>query len=315
MLELFPLVVFVLLAIATVYSPIIFEVAKNARYSLFQSGLELEDRIIVFYLSLPGVFPYAQPWVHDDVEGRKQISIDRMKFNKFVNAKHNEVVAAKGLSVKTVTVTMRDQGQINLYMYNSKEYTSFVQKTTNVNDLPLRPLFVWIHGGGFVYGEGRDTTLVDGMPQCNISVHGGAKLNDALIISIEHRLAPEYKFPVPTDDTVDAFMWVYKRALELRIDVNRISIGGTSAGGNLAAVLVQRLVYEHGINVHFQLLMVPVIHYGCVTQSCLEYPSNPLLGAQEVVWFHQVNLVLPSVHLFFFPPPFPLLPLGFQPFI
>jgi acetyl esterase/lipase len=284
---LLPLVAVLVLAIVVMNASVLFEIAKNARYSLFQSGLELEDRLIVFYLSLPNVFPYAQPWVHDDAEGRKQINIDRVKFNTFVNAKHNEIVASKGLNVETVSVETRDHSKINLHIYNSQLYTTYAQKA-GAEELPLRPLFIWIHGGGFVYGEGRDTTLVDGMPQCNISTKSGSRLNDALVISIEHRLAPEHKFPVPTDDTVDGFMWIYQNADLLKIDLSRISIGGTSAGANLAAVLVQRLIYEHGIKVHFQLLMVPVIHYGCVTQSCLEYPNNPLLGAQEVVWFHRM---------------------------
>lgn len=35
-----------------------------------------------------------------------------------------------------------------------------------------------------------------------------------------------------------------------------------------------------------QLLLVPVMHYGCITRSCMEHSRLPLLGAKEIVWFH-----------------------------
>ena len=90
-----------------------------------------------------------------------------------------------------------------------------------------------------------------------------------------------------TDDCMDALLWLIDHATDLGIDTTRISIGGTSAGGNLAAVLVQRAVLAQ-IKIQFQLLLVPVIHYGCVTRSCLENAYTPLLGVQEIVWFHHM---------------------------
>ncbi len=42
-------------------------------------------------------------------------------------------------------------------------------------------------------------------------------------------------YPVPLDDVVSALRWVRRTASELGVDPERISIGGASAGGNLAS--------------------------------------------------------------------------------
>ena len=84
---------------------------------------------------------------------------------------------------------------------------------------------------------------------------------------------------------------------EYHIDPTRISVAGTSAGGNLAAVLVQRIYEKHidipdRTNSHyplkFNMLLVPVIHYGCITKSCIKNSNAIKLGVKEVNWFHHM---------------------------
>ncbi|WP_243711764.1 alpha/beta hydrolase fold domain-containing protein [Paenibacillus sp. BK033] len=51
------------------------------------------------------------------------------------------------------------------------------------------------------------------------------------IISVDYRLAPEHKFPVPVEEAVYAAQWVYEQAASLGLDSNRIAV----AGGNVGA--------------------------------------------------------------------------------
>lgn len=95
------------------------------------------------------------------------------------------------------------------------------------------------------------------------------------------------QFPVATDDCFDTLLWLLHNAEDIGFDPSRVSIGGTSAGGNLAAVLAQR-AYRAGIQIQHQLILVPVMYYGCATRSCMENANIPLLGAKEVVWFHNM---------------------------
>ena len=92
----------------------------------------------------------------------------------------------------------------------------------------LSPCLVFFHGGGWVIGDLDSHDVV-----CRKLAHEG----ELIVISIDYRLAPEHKFPVAVDDAIAATKWVADNAKQLGIDAARISVGGDSAGGNLAAVV------------------------------------------------------------------------------
>ena len=97
---------------------------------------------------------------------------------------------------------------------------------------------LWIHGGGFVLGN---AALDDRLCASTARALG------IVVVSVDYRLAPEYPFPAPLDDCYAAWHWLQRAAPSLGIDASRIAIGGQSAGGALAASLVQR-VHDAGEN-------------------------------------------------------------------
>ena len=255
-------------------SLIFISIINNARYTLLDSDLTFADASISFFLGLPRVFPYAQSWVHDNEEGRIQINKDRKHFNSFVNNGFENKLIKLGMKEEKIQIPSSNRdfpAMIDVYLYKSAE-------ATRASTTPSA-LYIWIHGGGFVYGEARDNLLLDGMPSC--------EGKDLIVASVEYRLPPEFRFPIPTDDTMDVLQHFYDHASDYGIDRGKISIGGTSAGANLAAVLGQR-ARDAGIQLKFQMMLVPALHLGCVTRSCLQNAHVPLLGAQEIVWFHNM---------------------------
>lgn len=91
---------------------------------------------------------------------------------------------------------------------------------------------VWAHGGGFAAGD------ID-MPEAD---HVARTLAAAgtTVVSVDYRLATGgILFPVPLDDVVAAWEWTHARRAELGIE--RLALGGASAGGNLAAAAALRL--------------------------------------------------------------------------
>ncbi len=109
---------------------------------------------------------------------------------------------------------------------------------------------LWIHGGGYVIGGPKQD---DGF--C-IEV---ARELGIMVVSVDYRLAPEHAFPAPLDDCNDAWTWMQAQAVALGIDPARIAIGGQSAGGGLAAALVQRVHDEGGPQPVAQWLFCPMI--------------------------------------------------------
>jgi acetyl esterase len=97
--------------------------------------------------------------------------------------------------------------------------------------LPMPTLF-FIHGGGWFQGN-LDTAEVE-MGTLPESV-------PCFTVSVAYRLAPEHRFPTPLDDCHAAYRWLVENADSLGVDVTRIAIAGTSAGGNLAAALCIRI--------------------------------------------------------------------------
>jgi acetyl esterase len=81
---------------------------------------------------------------------------------------------------------------------------------------------------------------------------------ECVVVSVDYRLAPEAKFPVPTEDCYAALCWVVDNAFELGIDPSRISVGGGSAGGNLSAVVALMARDRGGPPLVLQVLEIPV---------------------------------------------------------
>lgn len=113
-----------------------------------------------------------------------------------------------------------------------------------------RPAMLWLHGGGYVMGEPEQDMALVGRILDRL---------DAVIVSVDYRLAPEHPFPAALDDAYAALAWLADRAPELRVDPARTAIGGQSAGGGLAAALVQRAVDQGPVRPAFQLLMYPML--------------------------------------------------------
>ncbi|MCE7795841.1 alpha/beta hydrolase [Sphingobium sufflavum] len=109
---------------------------------------------------------------------------------------------------------------------------------------------LWIHGGGYV---------ISGPAQDDAFCIAVAREQGLVVVSVDYRLAPEHPFPAPLVDCHSAWTWMQAQAVALGIDPARIAIGGQSAGGGLAAALVQQVHDEGGPQPVAQWLFCPMI--------------------------------------------------------
>ncbi|MYH71347.1 MAG: alpha/beta hydrolase [Acidimicrobiia bacterium] len=111
------------------------------------------------------------------------------------------------------------------------------------------PVVFWIHGGGFIMGSNK-TEDCWGEAFC--------RSIDCVVVAAGYRLAPEHRFPSALDDLRAAMGWVLDHGASHGLDPDTVIIGGESAGGGLAAALVQRL-HDEGVTIRGQLLACPML--------------------------------------------------------
>jgi acetyl esterase/lipase len=117
-----------------------------------------------------------------------------------------------------------------------------------------RPCLVWMHGGAFVGGD------LD-MPEADWVARDVVTRAGAVVVSVDYRLAVGgVTYPVPHDDVVAAVRWIRDNAGTLGVDAGRITVGGASAGGNLAAGATLRVRDEDGWLPAHLLLAYATVH-------------------------------------------------------
>jgi len=137
------------------------------------------------------------------------------------------------------------------------------------------PVLVYFHGGGFWMGN---------IQQCDGVCRELTNAVGCIVVSVEYRLAPEHKFPAAVEDCYAATRWVAENASALGADPNRVAVGGASAGGNLAAVVVLMAHDRGGPPLVYQLLQYPVTNYAFDTPSYLQNLEPNILTRDAMVW-------------------------------
>jgi len=112
-----------------------------------------------------------------------------------------------------------------------------------------------------------------------------ARRGECVVVSVDYRLAPEHPFPAAVDDADAALRWVADHAEAFGGDPDRLAVGGTSAGGNLAAVTALRARESGGPSLSRQFLLYPITDYAFDTDSYAENGDGPLLTRADMRWF------------------------------
>jgi acetyl esterase len=139
------------------------------------------------------------------------------------------------------------------------------------------PALVYFHGGGFTVGS-VDTH--DAL--CRMFARDAA----CMVLSVDYRLAPEYKFPTAVDDAFDALAWLYAQAASLGVAPDRIALGGDSGGGTLAAVCAV-LARDAGWQPVLQMLIYPGTSAHQKSASHARLADGFLLSSTTIQWFFE----------------------------
>ncbi len=150
-----------------------------------------------------------------------------------------------------------------------------IYKPANASGAPM-PIIVYYHGGGWVIA---DVNTYDAAPRML------SKQLGAIVVSVEYRHAPEFKFPAQHDDAFAAYRWVLQNAQSWGGDPTKLALAGESAGGNLA---VATAIYARDNNltkpVHI-LSVYPIANSSMTLPSRQDAANAKPLNAAMLKWF------------------------------
>jgi acetyl esterase/lipase len=131
------------------------------------------------------------------------------------------------------------------------------------------PLLIMIHGGGWSFMDKADWDLYPGF---------FALARGFALIGANYRLAPKHKFPAAFDDVNAALEYVIAHQTDLKIDLQNLFFWGTSAGGNLAAMLSLKYAADPRIRIGGVAAVCPALNFCDFFCDMKEYgfgPSKP----------------------------------------
>ena len=142
-------------------------------------------------------------------------------------------------------------------------------------------LIMLFHGGGWVIGnlDAEDSTS-----------RGLVNRVNAVLVSVDYRLAPETRFPGAPEDCYAATVWAVEHAEELGVDSSKLAVAGTSAGGNLSAAVSLMARDRGGPDIRHQVLFCPVIDYDFDRRSYIENANDYGLTRDGMIWFWEQYL-------------------------
>ncbi|NXT48746.1 AAAD deacetylase, partial [Pluvianellus socialis] len=147
----------------------------------------------------------------------------------------------------------------------------------------LRRAVIYFHGGGWCVGD-------VGMKSYDRLTRWTSNVLNAVVVSVNYRLAPKHHFPVQFEDVyaVTKFFLQSSVLSQYGVDPDRIGVAGDSAGGNLAAAVAQQLLEDSEVKIKLkaQALLYPALQpLDLNLPSYRENENKPILSKSLMVRF------------------------------
>ena len=153
-----------------------------------------------------------------------------------------------------------------------------IYRPSDQKDLPA---LVYFHGGGWV---------LNFLDIYDAELSSLANKSGSVVIAVNYQKAPEHPYPTPFNDCYATYMWVCQNASSLKINPNKIGVGGESAGGNLAAAVAQKIRDTSGPSPAYQLLINPCMERNFGSDSYQEFAKGFGLSRQGMQWYWEQYL-------------------------
>lgn len=159
---------------------------------------------------------------------------------------------------------------------SNKQQFARIYRPAKMDGKKAMPVVVYYHGGGWVIAT---VDTYDATPRML------AKELGAIVVSVEYRHAPEFKFPAQHEDAAAAYRWTLDNAASWGGDPKKVALAGESAGGNLA-VATAIFARDNGLSAPRHVLSVyPIADSSMTLPSRMDSFNAKPLNTPMLKWF------------------------------
>lgn len=190
----------------------------------------------------------------------RNISLEELEC--FVKEEPSTATPHPNVSIENICIE-GPNGQLGLRIYKPK------------SDGQL-PVFIFFHGGGWTAGS---------LNHYDYFCQEICDQTKCLLVSVDYGQAPRYTYPKPLNDCFFAVEWIEKHINEKGGDVQKMAIGGDSAGGNLAAAVILKASVIQKQPFRCQVLICPALNYNFDTLSYFEFSEGYFINREDMKFF------------------------------
>jgi acetyl esterase/lipase len=180
-----------------------------------------------------------------------------------VEAQNSVNVDYSGIEESQRTITQDDQ-------------TVEIHIIKPVGGKPNAPVFIFVHGGGWVLGD---------YPTHRRLVRDLVVESGAVAVFPDYTPSPEAKYPTAINQIYAATKWVAANGNEIGVNGNNLAIVGNSVGGNMAASVALMAKENSGPKIKLQVLLWPVTDANFETASYNQLGEGRFLTKNMMIWF------------------------------
>ena len=141
---------------------------------------------------------------------------------------------------------------------------------------PGAPVFIFIHGGGWVLGD---------YPTHRRLVRDLVVQSGAVAVFPDYTPSPEAQYPVAIRQIYATAKWVAENGDLIGVDGKNLAIVGNSVGGNMSAAVALMAKDKGGPEIKLQVLLWPVTNADFDTNSYKELGEERFLTRNMMIWF------------------------------
>ncbi|KAM6161370.1 arylacetamide deacetylase-like [Erethizon dorsatum] len=235
---------------------------------------------VAYYIYMPLPDNFEEPWKIMFINTALRSFHHLASFIEFLGLYHFADFFALTVAIEEVPPTSDENVTVTETKFDNVPVRVYVAKRKV--DTQRRAVF-FIHGGGWCSGSAA-------LRNYDLLSRWTAERLDAVVISIDYRIAPKYHFPIQFEDVYNALRWFLRKDVLEDYDINpkRICVSGDSAGGNLAAAVTQQLLGDPEVKtkLKIQALIYPALQtLDLDSPSYQENSHMPILPKSNMVRF------------------------------